>query len=110
MSENINLLVDSVIGQIQLATVIKQKAFIGVYVARQNLKSVVDLLVTKASVHFMLRVDNLAELEKALEDHYQIKINVWQKPDPYPSGNHLTLTVGNLTAIVFDYEESVYDC
>ena len=97
-------LADSVIGQIKLANMLKQhKHYIGVYVARHNLNPVIDEICRQAGQYLGLTVSTRKELEEGLWKHYKIKIDIWQKPDPFEDRNHLTLTVGGLTAIIFDY-------
>lgn len=102
---HITKLVDSVISQIKLANQLKDhKHYIGVYVARKNLDPVIDELCRQAGVYLSLKVTSRKELVDAVWKHYQIKIDVWQKPEPFNDRNFLTLTVGGLTAIIFDYE------
>lgn len=107
MTANIDHLVHDIITQIRLAINIKQNAFIGVYVARQNLIPVIDKLLEQANLIFFLQATDLKSLKTFIEKHYNIRLDVWQKPEPFDDQrNHLTLTVGGLTAIIFDYTEN----
>lgn len=108
MTANIDHLVHDIIAQIYLAINTKKNAFIGVYVARQNLTSVIDKLLEQANIVFFLQATDLKNLKVLIEKHWNIRFDVWQKPEPFDDQrNHLTLTVGGLTAIIFDYAENI---
>lgn len=98
-------IVNDIIGQIQLAIVCKQKAFIGVYTARQNLNPVIEGFISRLNEVYQINAENLADAQNVLKVS-GIRIEIWIKPHPFKEKNHLTLTVGGLTAIIFDYEES----
>lgn len=105
---NIDRMADDVLAQLKMHDVMKRKAYINVYVARQNLNPVIESLLKKASIHYSTRFENLAQLTWFLKETFGHSVDIWQKPDPYPKpSNHLLLTVGGLTAIIFDYEESI---
>lgn len=98
---------DDVLSQLRLHDVMKSKANISVYTARQNLNPVITSLLTKAEATYKVPFPNLDRFESFLKEVFGHTVNIWQKPDPYPEpSNHLLLTVGGLTAIIFDYEES----
>lgn len=112
---HVDKMADDVITQIMLAVRLKQnppnaggpkfKPYIGVYVASHNLIPIIDRLCSlAASTVLGLRVSSLKQLEEALVKHYDVRLDVWQKPAPFDDRNFLTLTVGSLTAIIFDRE------
>lgn len=96
---------NDVLCQIKLAVNLpKNKHHIGVYVARHNLTPVIDEVIQGANQVFSLDVSSLDGLQDALKRYYRISLDIWQKPEPFNDKNFLTLTIGGLTAIIFDYE------
>lgn len=107
--DNIDKIVDDILSQLRLHDVMKRKAWIHVYTARQNLKPVIDRLLVKATEYYKVPFPTLERLEWFLKEVFSHQVDIFQKPAPYPEpSNHLLLTVGGLSAIIFDYEESVY--
>ena len=94
--------------QFKLHIVMKSKGFIQVYVAKQNLKPTIDAAIKVFNDEYNINISDLDELESFCRAS-KITIRIVQKPDPYPKDecNHLLLTVGGITAIIFDYEENV---
>ena len=109
MKSNIDYLVDDILSQIQLAITIKQRGYIGVFIAKQNLISVHDEFTARFNKVYGLECSGIIAIKEWLLNQHRMRIDLWQKPDPFPAGNHLTLTVGSYTAIIFDYEVSVYE-
>lgn len=104
---NITKIVDDIFRQLDLYSKLEKKATISVYLARQNLNPVLARLLTVASELHGVKFETLAVYTEFLERYTGHVLNIWQKDNPYPElGNHLLLTVGGLTAIIFDYEES----
>jgi hypothetical protein len=104
---HIDHIVNDIIGQIQLSITCKHRAYIGVYTARQNLLPVIETFISRINKQYQINTESLADVQNFLKAS-GLRIDIWQKPDPFKEKNHLTLTVGGLTAIIFDYEESVY--
>lgn len=104
---NIDKIVDDILSQLKMHDVMKRKAYINVYTARQNLNPVIETLLVKAAEWYKVPFPTLERFEWFLKEVFGHRVDIWQKPDPYPEPtNHLLLTVGGLTAIIFDYEES----
>lgn len=78
--------------------------FIGVYLARDNLQPFIDEFCARASLIYATPDNDLKTIERILDKYNGVKFMIIQKPEPCSSGNHMTLTVGNLTSIIFDYE------
>lgn len=107
---NIDAIANDILSQLKLHDVMKRKAAISVYMARQNLNLVIATLLVKAEEHYKVPFPDIEKFEWFLKEVYGHVVNIWQKPDPYTEpSNHLLLTVGGLTAIIFDYEESIHD-
>lgn len=102
---HVDNIVSDIISQIKLAIVCKQKAYIGVYTARQNLTPVIDRFIERLNDHYKISTESLSDVQSFLKAS-GLRLDIWQKPHPFKEKNHLTLTVGGLTAIIFDYEES----
>lgn len=102
---HIDNIVDDIIGQLKLAITCKQKAYIGVFTARQNLTLVIDRLIERLNYFYNINLQSLDDAQNFFKSS-GLRIDIWQKPHPFKEKNHLTLTVGALTAIIFDYEES----
>lgn len=102
---NSDKIVDSIISQIQLAITVKQKGYIGVFTAKQNLNPVIELFITRINERYQINTTCLTDVQNFLKAS-GLRVDIWQKPDPFNDCNHLTLTVGAFTAIIFDYEES----
>lgn len=103
----VNKIVDCMISQIQLAITNKQRARIGVFTAKQNFSPVCNAFVRRLNRQYNLDIDSLADAEPFLKAR-GLDIEVWVKPEPFEDCNHLSLAVGGYTAIIYDYEESVY--
>jgi len=105
--DNIDKIVDDIISQLRLHDVMKRKAFISVFVARQNLLPVQERLLTKATEWYKVPFEDIKRFDWFLNEVFGHRVEIWQKEAPYPApSNHLLLTVGGLTAIIFDYTES----
>lgn len=78
--------------------------FIGVFLARYNLQPFIDEFVAQASLIYVTPPNDLKALAQSLERYNGVRIQIVQKPEPVNGSNHLTLTTGNLTSIIFDYE------
>lgn len=107
---HIKNIVSDILTQIKLSARLKTaqgtkfKPYIGVYVARHNLIPVTNQLCASAKLTLGITSDSLKEFESALMKHYGIDFLLVVKPTPYEDRNHLTLTIGGLTSIIFDYE------
>lgn len=103
---NIEELVGDIISQLRLHDVISRKAYLGVYVARQNLIPVTEALLKRAEAYYKMSFPTMAKLDRFLEQAFGHKIDIWQKPAPHSKPvNHLTLTIGGYTVVIFDYTE-----
>lgn len=104
---HINNMVDDLFTQISLYSRLSnnlKRPFIGVYIARHNLQPFIDEFIARASIMYMASFKDLKMLEVNLERCVGVKVQVLQKPEPINNNSHLILTTGNLTAIIFDYE------
>lgn len=105
---NIDSIVNDILTQLRLYTNINKKAKINVYVARQNLNPVINTLLARATTQHNVSFQDLATYTGFVKKVFGHELDIWQKPEPHPEpANHLLLTVGGLTAIIFDYEESI---
>lgn len=105
--DNVEKLVDDIISQLQLHVVCQHKAFIRVFVAKQNLTPVMDRWLARASERYNVPFKDHEQLDDFLKMYLGFRVEIFQKPDPYPKpANHLLLTVGGLSCVIFDYEES----
>lgn len=108
MTTPLENIVHDILSQLKIHDTINAKANIAVYLAKQNMHPVIDRLLEKAALLFDRPFTNLYSLEWFLKESAGHQLNIWQKPDPYPvPSNHLLLTVGGLTTIIFDYEEHI---
>lgn len=107
---HINRLVDDFLIQLSLSSRLARNPnrpsnpFIGVYLARNNLQPFIDEFCARASLIYVTPDNELKTIERILDKYNGVKFMIVQKPEPYSNSNHLTLTVGNLTSIIFDYE------
>lgn len=110
---HINRLVDDFLIQLSLSSQLVRNPnrpnqpsspFIGVYLAKNNLQPFIDEFCARASLIYITPDTELKTIERILDKHNGVKFMIVQKPEPYRNSNHLTLTVGNLTSIIFDYE------
>lgn len=96
---------NALLSQFKLHIVMKSRGFIQVYTAKQNLKPTVEAAIKIFNDEYNINISSLDELESFCLAS-KITIRIVQKPDPYPKDecNHLLLTVGGITDIIFDYE------
>lgn len=100
---HVDKIVDDLLSQIKLAITIKQKAYIGVFTAPHNLTPVFDAFIERLNNHYGVNLLNFHGAQLFLKAS-GVRVDIWQKPAPFADKNHLTLTVGGFTAIIFDYE------
>lgn len=107
---HVSRLVNDFLTQIQLSCRLARNPnrphhpLIGVYLAEHNLQPFIDEFCTQASLIYCTLSTDLKTIERDLDRYNGVKFMIVPKPTPYDNSNHLTLTVGNLTSIIFDHE------
>ncbi len=103
--DNIQKLADDILSQLNLMKVMNKKAWVAVYVARQNLRPVIKEVLDKASHIYKIPFATIENFQWFLGVHGH-RLDIWEKPAPHPEpANHLLLTVGRFTAVIIDYTE-----
>lgn len=109
MRKNIERMVNDALSQVMLYHSMRKRAVIAVYTARQNFLAVGQGIINHLNTTYKAQIEDIYQMQDFVRNHFKCELTIYQKPDSYPDGNSLLLTVGGITAIIFDYEESIYD-